>query len=132
MTKLFSILTKDAAAQAEAGFYVVKNTSIAHVDITDEGAQVKAGETVAISELDATAEKAVSRGLVRVLAQPSNSDAGKKNRKKTDDAPVVVLESAHPVNEAKTVTSPAVKQTESEPTNTNSLHDSGSDGILNL
>lgn len=97
--KFIRIRSREASDYAAQGYYVVRNDTYAQVEISELGASVKTGDTMALLEWDSKAELAKAKGLVKLLASPQNGgDGGKKQKKKADEEPVIV-QAAPPVQE---------------------------------
>lgn len=82
----FKIRTREAAEYTAQGYYVITNTSIAHVQITEEGLHLDVGATMAIKEFGPLCEKAKNKNLIKVLGTPQ--EVAKKDKKRsTEPAP---------------------------------------------
>lgn len=101
MKKPIKIRTREASQYSADGYYVVQNISIAHVQVSEDGLHVKAGETMAIPACDSQCIKAAERGLIKIVARPQAEDSLKKGKKRPDEAPVAVPQEEHvsPVEE---------------------------------
>lgn len=78
------IRTREAQSYAGNGYYVIQNTTEAHVQITEEGLHIKNGETMALSEINDFCQNLIDRGFIRLLAKPTSIDASKKNKKRAE------------------------------------------------
>lgn len=108
--KTVRILARQAQQYANEGYFVLQNNYTAHIQITDDGVHVKGGDSMAVLLIDSTAQKAIDRGLLKILARPSSQTAtvspelsdGKRAKKKSDDAskddaiPVAAVDSPQP------------------------------------
>jgi hypothetical protein len=96
LKKFVKIKTRDAADYAAQGYHVVRNETYAQVEISELGAAVKTGDTMAILEWDEMAERALAKGLISVVARPqASAESTKKAKKKQDEeAPAAVEQPA--------------------------------------
>lgn len=107
--KFVKIKSREAADYAAQGYHVVRNETYAQVEISDLGAAVKTGDTMAILEWDQTTEAALTKGLISVLARPNaNGDSSKKAKKKQEEEAAAVIEQAPPAPEPAPVAEPDV------------------------
>lgn len=79
------IPSREALKYVSSGYFVIQNTAMAHVQVNAEGLHIKTGETIAISEFTDFCQKALDRGLIRVLGRPNESEPGKKSKKRNDE-----------------------------------------------
>ena len=107
MKKPTKIRASEASQYSADGYFVVQNISIAHVQVSEDGLHVKAGETMAIPACDAQCAKVAERGLVKILARPQGEDSSKKGKKRPDEAPAATQQpESAPVTEEVAISVP--------------------------
>lgn len=110
--KFITIKTREAAAYANDGYFVIQNTSPANIGVSESGIVIKNGMTMAIGVWDSVAERALQRGLISMLAKPlDRSETESKKAKKKPAEPEISQESVNALVED----SPAVTLVEPEP-----------------
>lgn len=110
--KFITIKTREAAAYANDGYFVIQNTSPANISVSESGIVIKNGMTMAIGVWDSVAERALQRGLISMLAKPlDRSETESKKAKKKPAEPEISQESVN----ALVGDSPAVTPVEPEP-----------------
>ena len=112
--KAIRILARQAQQYADEGYFVLQNNYTAHIQVTDDGVYLKAGDSMAVLSIDSSAQKSIARGSLKILARPSSQTAtasqdspeSKRAKKKSDDTsrddvtPMVAVDSPAPAEPA--------------------------------